>query len=84
MVNPQILNHLLGTRIRIVPGYAGILQISLAMQQGEVNCMGAYSWSSMRSEVSHLLSTRKLNMLVQWGPEPNRDVSAYQEREERR
>jgi tripartite-type tricarboxylate transporter receptor subunit TctC len=78
MVNPQILNTMLGTKIRIVPGYSGILQISLAMQQGEVNCMGAYSWSSMRSEVSGLLNTHKLNMLVQWGPEANRELSAYQ------
>jgi hypothetical protein len=70
IINPQILNNMLGTKIRIVSGYGGILQISLAMQQGEVSCIGAYSWSSMKSEVAHLLSARKLNMIVQWGRNP--------------
>ena len=35
----------------------------------------------MKSEVPHLLSAHKLTMIVQWGSEPNRDISAYQGRE---
>jgi tripartite-type tricarboxylate transporter receptor subunit TctC len=78
IINPQILNNLLGTRIRIIAGYPGILQVGLAMQQGEVNCMAGNSWSSMRSGMADFLSAHQLNMLVQWGPEKNPAVSAYQ------
>jgi tripartite-type tricarboxylate transporter receptor subunit TctC len=81
ILTPQILNNLLATKIRIVAGYAGILQVSLAMQQGEVNCMGGNSWSSLWSGMSDLMKARKLNMLVQWGLEKNPEISAYQRRD---
>ncbi|MDB5572265.1 MAG: hypothetical protein JWN93_3448 [Hyphomicrobiales bacterium] len=45
---PTVMNALLGTRIRIVPGYPGGSQINLAMERGE--SMGRWNtWSSWKT-----------------------------------
>ncbi len=49
MMYPQIINRLLGTRIKVVAGYPGVSAINLAMERGEVNCVGGTTWSSIKS-----------------------------------
>lgn len=61
---PTLMNKLLGTKIRIVPGYPGGSQINLAMERGEVQ--GRYNtWSSWKVTKPDWLRDKKIVVLVQ-------------------
>lgn len=74
---PQIINNLTGTKIRIISGYNGATASALAMERGEVTCVGN-TWAGLKSTLSHLLKDDKLNILVQWGVNKHPEISAYQ------
>jgi tripartite-type tricarboxylate transporter receptor subunit TctC len=80
---PKIINHMLGAKIRVVPGYPSANNILLAMERGEVNCIGSHSWSTAKVTAAHLLRENKLNMLVQWGPSQDPEISASAKRDVR-
>ncbi len=73
---PQIINNLTGTRIRIISGYNGATASALAMERGEVDCVGN-TWAGLKSTLPHLLAEQKLNILVQWGVEKHPEIVAY-------
>jgi hypothetical protein len=77
MTYPQIINRLLGTRIKVVAGYPGVSTINLAMERGEVNCVGGTTWSSIKSTMRQVLEERKIEVLVQWGTAKDPEISAY-------
>jgi tripartite-type tricarboxylate transporter receptor subunit TctC len=63
-VQMRMFNALLGTKIKIVSGYPGQNQVQLAMERGEVEGMGPWSWSNL--EMHHdLLDAHKINLLLQ-------------------
>jgi tripartite-type tricarboxylate transporter receptor subunit TctC len=62
---PKILNGVLGTKIHVVTGYPGAVDINLAMERGEVGGRCGWSWSSIVSAAPELLKDKKLNVLVQ-------------------
>ena len=77
LVFPQVLNNLFGTSIKIISGYAGTGSLNLAMERGEINCIGGYAWSSITSGSPLWLSDHRVNILVQWGLEKSPAVRAY-------
>jgi tripartite-type tricarboxylate transporter receptor subunit TctC len=81
VIFPKIINRLIGSQIRVVAGYPGGTSIMLAMERGEVNCMGAHAWSNAKATLSGLLKDGKLNFLVQWGPAKDPEISAFAQRE---
>ena len=81
IVYPQIINNLTDSKIQIIAGYTGTPAINLALEKGEIDCFGSNTWSSTKVQLGHLLKDRKLNVLVQWGPAKNPDISAYQGRD---
>jgi tripartite-type tricarboxylate transporter receptor subunit TctC len=64
---PTIINELLGTRFKPIPGYAGSAQIHLAMERGEVMGRGGNSWASVQTANKSWVTENKINMLVQVG-----------------
>jgi tripartite-type tricarboxylate transporter receptor subunit TctC len=64
---PTILNELLGTKFKPIPGYAGSAQIHLAMERGEVMGRGGNSWASVQAANKSWVVEHKINMLVQVG-----------------
>jgi tripartite-type tricarboxylate transporter receptor subunit TctC len=78
---PKIINQMLGSSIRVVAGYPSANNILLAMERGEVNCIGSHSWSTAKVTVAHHLRDSKLNMLVQWGPSKDPEISEYAQRD---
>lgn len=61
---PTLMNQLLGTKIKIVPGYPGGSQINVAMERGEVH--GRYNtWSSWKVTKPDWLRDGKITILVQ-------------------
>jgi tripartite-type tricarboxylate transporter receptor subunit TctC len=64
---PTIINELLGTKFKPIPGYAGSAQIHLAMERGEVMGRGGNSWASVQTANKSWVTENKINMLVQVG-----------------
>jgi tripartite-type tricarboxylate transporter receptor subunit TctC len=62
---PSLLNHTIGTKFKIVPGYPGNNDISVALERGEVAGRCGWSWSSVKSTRSAWLQEKKINILVQ-------------------
>jgi tripartite-type tricarboxylate transporter receptor subunit TctC len=63
----RLINSTLGTKFRVVIGYAGGNEINLAMQRGEVGGRASYSWASLKSSNADWLAEKKVNVLLQIG-----------------
>lgn len=72
---PQTINRLLQTDHKIVAGYQSVAAIHLAMERGEVNCIGGTTWSSLKVQRGQQLKEGKILPLLQWGLEPDEDIS---------
>jgi hypothetical protein len=66
-IYPTLINHLLGTRFKVINGYSGTGQINLAMERREVTGRGGNGWASVVSESGKWVRDHKLNFLVQIG-----------------
>ncbi len=64
---PALLNQLAGAKFRIVTGYPGGNEVSLAMERGEVDGRGSNSWAAWKSTKPEWVRDHKLNILVQIG-----------------
>jgi tripartite-type tricarboxylate transporter receptor subunit TctC len=77
LVNPQILKNLTGADIRIISGYGGNAAIGLAMERGEVHCLGSTNMSSSRVMFSAQLHDKRMIPLVQQGVEKDPTISEF-------
>ena len=64
---PKLMNHLLGTKFKIVKGYKGGAAINKAMAQGEVQGRMNY-WTGWTTVKKDWLAQGKLFHLIQYGP----------------
>ncbi|HWG05172.1 MAG TPA: hypothetical protein VG271_09195 [Beijerinckiaceae bacterium] len=72
---PTMLNNLIHTKFKIVNGYSGgSREIDLAIERGEVEGRGGNSWASVVANNSRWLKENKINILVQIGLQPERDL----------
>jgi tripartite-type tricarboxylate transporter receptor subunit TctC len=62
---PRIANGVLGTKMKIVTGYPGGNDVSLAMERGEVQGRCGWSWSSVLATRKEWYDSKKINVLVQ-------------------
>jgi tripartite-type tricarboxylate transporter receptor subunit TctC len=65
---PVVLNNVLGTRLKLVKGYAGSAALRLAMERREIDGFCGVGLSSMRSAG---LTQDKVNILLQIALKPN-------------
>lgn len=73
-LSPRIYNALLGTKIKIVTGYRGTTEIGLAMERGEVQGIGDWSWSSLKAQKPQWISEKKVRILMQGALERDREL----------
>lgn len=62
---PRLFNALLGTKFKIINGYPGTTEITLAMERGELQGIGDWSWSSMKTARPDWIRDRKITLLMQ-------------------
>jgi tripartite-type tricarboxylate transporter receptor subunit TctC len=62
---PRLFNALLGTRFRIINGYPGTTEIILAMERGELQGIGDWSWNSLKTARPDWLRDHKITLLMQ-------------------
>ncbi len=74
---PQIMNNLLGSKMRIIAGYPDGNSVSLAMERGEVNCRAGNSWAGVKAGSPDWIKNKTINVIMQWGLDTNPEVDAY-------
>ena len=60
-----MLKNVFGAKLRLVSGYPGGADITLALERGEVDGRCGWTWSSVRLQRPDWIGTGKLNLLVQ-------------------
>ena len=71
---PALLNALFGTKIKIVFGYKGGNEVYMAMERGEVQGMGDWSWSNVKTRRPDYLRDGKIRVLMQMSTEKQHDL----------
>jgi len=66
-IYPTLINGLLGTRFKVINGYAGTKEIHLALERGEVMGRGGNTWASLTTSNQDWVDQKKINLLVQIG-----------------
>jgi tripartite-type tricarboxylate transporter receptor subunit TctC len=62
---PVLLNNMTGARFRIVTGYPGTREITLAIEKGEVQGLCGFSWSSLSAQRPDWVKSGFIRVLVQ-------------------
>jgi tripartite-type tricarboxylate transporter receptor subunit TctC len=62
---PKLYNALIGTKFKVVTGYNSTSQIALAIERGEVQGIGDWSYSSLKAVRPHWLAEKKVTLLMQ-------------------
>jgi tripartite-type tricarboxylate transporter receptor subunit TctC len=69
-------NALAKTQMQLVSGYKGGADMFLALERGEVEGLCAFDWSTIKAARANWLSEKRLNLLVQFGVEPDKELTA--------
>src|SRR5258708_4138770 len=69
-----VLRNVFGAKLKLVSGYPGTNEASLAMERGEVNGVCGISWSTFKSRHADWMATRKVNLPVQFGLRREPDI----------
>jgi tripartite-type tricarboxylate transporter receptor subunit TctC len=72
-IYPNMMNRILGTKFKIVSGYQGTAQTSLAMERGEVEGV-TMGWFPVKTSKRDWIEQRKINFLVQFLTERHADL----------
>jgi len=64
---PALINHTLGTRFKIAPGYEGGNAVTLAIERGEVQGDGSSRWSSFKATRPEWVRRQQIVPVVQIG-----------------
>jgi tripartite-type tricarboxylate transporter receptor subunit TctC len=62
---PVVENNLLGTKFKIVSGYPGMRENTIAIERGEVQGVCGYGWTSLETQHPEWLTRRFINIIVQ-------------------
>jgi tripartite-type tricarboxylate transporter receptor subunit TctC len=71
---PKMLNALIGTRFKVVPGYDTSSGLTMAVERGEAEGICGLSWSTIKASRPHWIADRSLNVIVQMGLTKLRDL----------
>jgi len=72
---PLLLNALIGTRNKVVKGYAGTAGIGLAIERGEVQGVIGDDWASIKANKASWLRENKVRILMQMTADRHADLS---------
>jgi tripartite-type tricarboxylate transporter receptor subunit TctC len=74
VVAPYVLRNVLGLKFRVIAGYPGGSEMNLAMQRGEVDGRGTYSWTSIKPHYKEYIESGDLAILFQMGLKKHPDI----------
>lgn len=71
---PTMMNHLFGTKFKVISGYTGSKDIHLALERGELMGRGGNSWASLTTSNQRWLDEKTIDLLVQVGFEKEPEI----------
>jgi tripartite-type tricarboxylate transporter receptor subunit TctC len=69
-IMPIAFNSLAGTKFKIISGYPNTIQAALAMERGELDGVGYWSWGSIITAHPDWIRDKKINFLFHTGAQP--------------
>jgi len=72
---PMLMNNVLGTKFRIVTGYAGSREITLALERGEVQGVCGIGWTGIATIHPEWLSSGTIKVLAQLSLKAHPDLT---------
>lgn len=73
VIFPTVMNHVLGTKFKIIMGYKSSEEVYIALERGEVQARSG-SFTSLLAEYPNWLQEKKVNILVQVGLKPDEQL----------
>ena len=71
---PRALNNLIGTKFKIVSGYPGGNEITMALEKGEVEGYCGWALGSLKQRAATWYDEKKVRFLVQFAPARDHDL----------
>ena len=71
---PYILRNILGFKYKVIAGYPGGSEMNLAMQRGEVDGRGTFSWTSLKPSYKEWVGSGDMIVLYQMGLRKHPDI----------
>jgi tripartite-type tricarboxylate transporter receptor subunit TctC len=71
---PVITNSILGTKFKIVSGYAGTPAVNLAMERGELQGDAARGWVTAKAQDIQFIRDKKFRIIAQYGARKAADL----------
>jgi tripartite-type tricarboxylate transporter receptor subunit TctC len=73
-LNWTVLNNLVGTKFKIIPGYQGSTDSRMALVRGEVDAL-SQPWPVLKVEGEQLLRDKQINLLLQTGADKHPELT---------
>lgn len=64
---PLLCNAILGTKFKIVPGYASTPQMNEALERGEIEGVAGFGWFALNAQVPQWVAANKIKLIAQFG-----------------
>ncbi|MEA2906466.1 MAG: hypothetical protein QOI12_3853 [Alphaproteobacteria bacterium] len=75
-VYPNMLNNLLGTKFKVVAGYPGVNDLTLALERGEADARCGWSWGALKAAKPDWIRDKKLYIAVQFATRKHPELPA--------
>jgi tripartite-type tricarboxylate transporter receptor subunit TctC len=75
VVVPYVLRNLLGFKYRVIAGYPGGSDMNIAMQRGEVDGRGTFTWTSLKPHYKEWVESGQFVILYQQGLRKHPDLA---------
>jgi tripartite-type tricarboxylate transporter receptor subunit TctC len=72
----RLYKNVFGAPIKLVPGYPGTNEITLAMERSEVDGLCGISWSTLKARHAQWLKEKKINVIVQSSLRKSPEIAA--------
>ncbi len=73
-LNSHVLNSFLGTKFKVVTGYGGSNDITLAMERGEVDVITGWSWDSIKASKPDWIKDKNVHIVLQIADERHPEI----------
>jgi tripartite-type tricarboxylate transporter receptor subunit TctC len=71
-----VLNAVLGTKFKVVKGYPGTRDMTLAIERGEAHGLCGYAWTSLKTQNAEWVKDKKINVILQTAFEGDPELNA--------
>jgi len=74
VVVPYVLRNLMGMKFKVIAGFPGGNEMNLAMERGEVDGRGTFSWTSLKPHYKDMIESGRYHILYQMGLRKHKDL----------